>query len=202
MGKRRTAEDRLRAVAYHEAGHAVAAVRMRVGLKKVTITPGTVRGGRCSNGEQNDYVGLVKLNLKMTLMDLDRYETKHVARLHQYCIINLCSRPAEARFWGRNNNFAGRVDRDHVLDVIRAVFGSSDNDGPLDRAVKAFYKYMTAEAELLIDRNWHAVVAVAEALMERKTLTGDEVRAVVREADLARLPKEQREKLERHLNGR
>gem|GEM_PF-5333483 len=68
--------------------------------------------------------------------------------------------------------------------------------------MKAFYRYQAAEAELLIERNWHAVEAVAEALMERKTLTGDEVRAVVLKANLARLPKEQREKLEQHLNGR
>jgi len=201
MGKRRTAEDRLRAVAYHEAGHAVAALRFGVDIEKVTIEPGTVEGGSCSDGEQESYIGLVKIGLEMT-MDIDRYDTEDFARLQQYCIINLCSRPAEAGFWGRNNNFAGWVDRDHVLDVIKGVFGSSDNGGPLDRAVKAFYRYQAAEAELLIERNWHAVEAVAEALMERKTLTGDEVRAVVLKANLARLPKEQREKLEQHLNGR
>jgi hypothetical protein len=39
----------------------------------------------------------------------------------------------------------------------------------------------------LINRYWHAVTAVAESLIERQTLTGDEVDSIISEAESARI---------------
>jgi hypothetical protein len=68
-----------------------------------------------------------------------------------------------------------------VSDLIYRVHG----DG---KVAKTFWRYLEAQTEGLIDRNWSEIERVAQALLKHGTLSGDEVRTAMLESHTWRFP--------------
>ena len=156
-------------VAYHEAGHAVAHWRHDYDrpVDKVTVKPG------------EGYLGRVESTLPPQVMAaIDRGEewTAEVDGLiGREVIATLAGPAAEARHRGRENPAGAGSDH-------RTVMGFAYRCGMEGDLAAAFFEYRNLRARQLVEVNWKLIEAVAAALLERETLSGDECWAVIREA--------------------
>ena len=76
---------------------------------------------------------------------------------------------------------AGRIDNEHAVNMVTHFCGSA-------QTVEKFWAYLLSATRDLIEARWWLVTAVAEELMERKTLTAAEVEEVIQrtlDAELA-----------------
>jgi hypothetical protein len=173
MKTRSTKMGQLEAVAYHEAGHAVAAWLLNIPLRKVTIVPeGDALGYvlRCGVAfpkrvrEAFEFGGM---------SDRDEAWAYYIAERHAvYCI---AGNEAQNRFNPRSvRNCHSKSDRKSALAGLCRLADS--------KAIPLYWRILKMRAEKLFDNpsNWKAVKALAETLMERKTLSGDEALEIVR----------------------
>jgi ATP-dependent Zn protease len=136
-------------LAAHEAGHAVAAVVLRLSLRYVTLRPrgpeDALTYTRTRRNESPDY-------------------------LERQAVCDLAGIAAEQLLNGR------------------VIFGSATGDIPHARGiaerlgvedVQAFIAAKLREAETIVSANRAGVEAVRRALVERRTLKGTEVRALL-----------------------
>ena len=155
------------ATAYHEAGHMVAAWRMRVKIHKATIVPTEIYLG-CVHHESP----LRRINLEVD--GSDRAEIK-ANKMVLICLVG----PAAER---RHNpslslgsslpSYHGKSDYDLAPDL---AFRLASNNEVAD----AYLKWMQLRAEALNVSNWNFVVAFANRLLERGTLEYGEIGELV-----------------------
>lgn len=157
------AETRLRhhpdltATAFHESGHAVAALRHGLVLRTVDVIYTLTRFGAAD------------------------YDDKHAPRETQALCL-LAAGAAERRYTGsRRANDAGDVDalrvlfRGSVLDPDRPYENQlPGTDAERQRIVEEWY----AKAEAFVEREWMWIERVAKALQHRERLTGAEVKTL------------------------
>jgi hypothetical protein len=160
----RTRDTRLRRVAVHEAGHAVAAVRFHHGLRRATVEPG------------EDSLGHILANLLprsvRRALELEWPTPAQRRRVEGFLTMLLAGPAAERRLTGRwNHVHAGQDYADAAYVAMRA----SRDEADMDRQLEAAEDRGVAFA----DEHWFEIEAVAAALAERGTLTGREVRAIV-----------------------
>jgi ATP-dependent Zn protease len=136
-------------VAYHEAGHAVAIVKLGGELRHVTTVPEGPRAGRVSYTMPGS--------------------TGH--NLERKIIVNLSGAAAE-----------------HLIDLDYTDGGSDpDLERALDRAseivpaeqLQGFLSAMIKKTVAIVARNRREVGLVANALLDRRELSGSEVRALI-----------------------
>jgi hypothetical protein len=156
---------RLRQTAYHEAGHAVADHVFERKVRRVTIVP----------------------NLKdQTLGTCDRYPRPALLKELEGCftswspaktqyeieneIVALYAGPeAEKRVRrGRYNHDGAHSDYKRVSEIALHVY-------PQDDKRIAFLRWLRLCARDLVTARWPQIERVAEALLERRTLTADDV---------------------------
>lgn len=167
MKTRSANRGQLEAVAYHEAGHAVAAWLLHIPIRKVTIVPeGDALGYVLRRGVA--FPKRVREALECGgWSDRDEAWAQFIAERHaMYCIAGM---EAQKRFNPRS---------------VRIHHWESDHDAAMDglyrlcptEALRLYWKIMRIRTKCLLDRRdaRDAVKAVAEALMERKTLSGEE----------------------------
>jgi hypothetical protein len=95
------------------------------------------------------------------------------------CGIELVAGPeAERKLNGSWDAGIGRSDIAQAQLYAAAITVSPD-------AARFYIDLFHAEARFLVDRYWHAVVAVADGLLDRQTLTGEEVDSIIFEAEVA-----------------
>jgi hypothetical protein len=173
-----------RACAIHEAGHAVAAIALGVDVESVSIRMGCGTGGTTS---------VISLNPIPTREDLERD-----------IIVGLAGRAAdEVMGAGCNVGAIGDLAKStHVLAAIHASYGlgmtlthriGSDqaavllgSDLALARRIELDLRRLYRRTVNVIEHHRPAVLAVAEALLGRFTLSGDDVARIVFEVDTAR----------------
>jgi hypothetical protein len=159
----------IEATAYHEAGHMVAAWRMRVKIRKATIVPA------------EDYEGCVhhESPLRGIKLDVDGSDRAEI-KANKMVLICLAGAAAQRHY-----------NPESLDDSVRRWHGKSDFDIALDLAMRlacdnkvadAYLKWMQLRAEALITSNWKFVVAFANRLLERKTLEYSEIGALISEA--------------------
>lgn len=178
-------EDERRLTAYHEAGHAVAAILNPHSdpVEKVTIAP---QGGA--------------LGFVLQSPDRDRvFESK--ARLEARLRVAVAGRAAEKLTFGADMITTGASsDIRQATMVAKAMvtqYGMSDLgfvyiDGqdsnlmdinkPVAREIEKIISRAILDCEELLNANPEALESLAQALLERETLNGDEARAVVKAA--------------------
>ncbi|HXG40666.1 MAG TPA: AAA family ATPase, partial [Candidatus Limnocylindrales bacterium] len=175
-------EDR-RAVAYHEAGHAV--VRRYVDDQKRIIKASIIRRG--------DTLGVVQPSPKE-----ERYTT-HARDIENDIMVSLGSRAVEELILGTKMTGAASDLQAATARAINYVanFGmgssliavpASPMSGvpePVLRLADELLAELYEETKRLVRAKEHAVHAVAEALIERDELIGDELEAVFAAADAA-----------------
>ena len=145
--------------AAHAAAHAVANVLLlpEFAAPSVTIVPDTRNGreilGRCNGPSISDCIA-----------DNTRRETARLVRA--LAVAKFAGPIAEARV---DPDYDGDGDEQDVYSALYAVHHYTRSRG----------KLVKADARRFCRRNWTTILAVAELLDARQTLTGEEVAALV-----------------------
>jgi ATP-dependent Zn protease len=170
--------------AYHEAGHAVAMQCMAAHVQRVSIIP-----------DGSGFVGITECE-PMTL-------SEHAAKMEgcerdvfeAHAAWALAGIIAEKMATGRWKHHGAHQDYQHTLDVIQRSLVRTEDE------VKPYFLLLAIKARDILVDTWPAVVRVAEALVERKTLDGDQFLEIYRSAlrrapDYARMDAE----IAKHIN--
>jgi len=163
----RKTKNRLSAIektAYHEAGHVVTNYLVGFEIEYVTIVPDEDSEGHVKSNEFNNYYyeGFRVYHIK----DYELIFNSIVANLAGY----LCVR----KVTGRGKLFVDIGDYGRSLDLFKS-FNISHNlrDSMLETA-EYFIRDIFNE-----ERSWELVKLIARSLLERKTLTGQEVLGII-----------------------
>jgi hypothetical protein len=156
--------SRLWATAYHEAGHAVATIHLRIGIGRlgVSIIPSGDATGTCH-----------------TLKAFSgRPELETTGRMRwgaeKQAIILLAGPAAQRKFRPSSvRNYHGHSDRTKAVDLMNHFVGSN-------RELEAYVNLLRIRAEQLVANSftWKTIEAVAAALFERKHLNAQEVKDI------------------------
>lgn len=156
----------LQAVAYHEAGHVVAAYLLRIDILSVTIAPagdylGAARNGKMIGGDLSIRCGYKK-------------DRRAIAWVERFVQMLFAGPVAENQFSGRWNYVGAGQDYMNAADLASHV---CYDEGELS----AYLQLLKIRSRLLItqERNWLAVEALAAALLEKKTLSKKAFRKVI-----------------------
>jgi hypothetical protein len=173
----------LRFITVHEAGHAVMTVLLGLQLISVDIKRRRMNDGRISVGWTN--TGRIRCD------ELDgKGEVVAMPRLMQ-CVAGPLAEMLLNDRAIKDGSEQGDFATARLIAAV-AICGTQANaDGhPEVRSneferhsdrIKAAYESAITEADRLIVANRRAILSVAEALMERHELKGDEVRAIVKQ---------------------
>jgi len=151
------------ATAYHEAGHAVVQYYLHLPIRKVTIRPNKEKGslGHCES-KGPSYLGEIDLGVSPAQQD----------RIFRNIQALLAGNVAQQRFNKRSvRKWQTSSDYRKAAELAIRV---TDTVG-----VRLLLGWLTHHTERLVQDRWREIEAVAAALRERKTLTGDEIRDTI-----------------------
>jgi ATP-dependent Zn protease len=145
-------------VAHHEAGHAVAAfvLNLGIGRKGVTIVSDAESLGAA-------YV----LHQLRENSEIEISPRTHV-RILDYAVMCLAGDAAQKKFNPRRR-YGGQNDLHNAADLLSYISGSN-------KILELQLKIARLRACGLVEVRWKQIEAVAAALVERKTLNREEVR--------------------------
>jgi hypothetical protein len=164
-----------RAIAFHEAGHAVAAVAFGCRLDHVSAL-----AGRAPDGSAWD--GNVAYRQPPVPPDLPADLRRAIAEqgLRQEIVIALAGPAAQRRAAPRSRVPAvGTVDRAEAARLASIVA----RDAKCERAL---LKYAANEARALVENEWPAIAALADSLLKAEHLSGDRAMRIIRAAEADR----------------
>lgn len=169
MAKATKAERERRALestAYHEAGHAVAAIESRRAILLLTIVPTDESHGHMLKTKTPDWV--------RPDINEDRRTT---AWLEREILLGLAGPAAEARFTGRRNHVGASSDYKSVVNLASHLYG-------FGKVLQTYVDYMVARAEAFVAAplHWVQIEYLAAALMEHRTLKPKAIREACRAA--------------------
>jgi ATP-dependent Zn protease len=156
--------ERLRRVAYHEAGHVAVALRERISIREVTIIPGEGYLGLARNYHPPSFFRAAECG------DLS---SRHV---ESYALVCLAGGVAEKRFHGRYDHIGAGADYEAAADMLSRHAGSAEE-------VSAWLKLQAVRARHVVELEWETIELIAAALLERKTLTAFAVRSLLKKRD-------------------
>lgn len=154
----------LLAVAYHEAGHAMADFRLGFKIKHVSVLPDVVSAGRTRSN----------LGLNLRSLAFDTPSAAALARCHEKVISLLAGREAQRRFRPQSvRSHMAENDRKSAVDILWRIH-------PERKEMRAALKYLEARTRNLIRdcKNWRLIEDLAGALVESGSLDGQEVRRI------------------------
>lgn len=155
----------LKATAFHEAGHAVIAWRFRLKVRSATIVPTIGTSGEVASASP----------LRGIHLDHDGSDRAH-QRAETAIIVYLAGPAAQRRHSPHSwRSYHGRIDHSAAADLALRLNGSVE-------VTNAHLKYLVIVARDMVAASWAHIERVADALVERGTLTGDEVAALGRPA--------------------
>jgi hypothetical protein len=171
----------LRNVAYHESGHTAAYRLLGMPVARVTIEPVVIDGFACegltwrtlepADGPSFDDLAGTLREMKPPLFDDRANIAGELLALHHRVIATLAGPIAEALF--TVGPMLPNVDADNARALAEVIVRSP-------AAVDAYLAYCAAEARGLLIGHRDAVVALAEALIQRRTLCGAKIDEVLR----------------------
>ena len=176
------AEDK-RALAYHEAGHAVAAYYLQP--ENRVLKASIIRSG--------DALGVVQRS------EREERHTRHARQIETDIMVSLGSRAVEevildTKMAGASSDLAN-ASRLALYYCADLGMGSSllvvptntamGYPGPVAQMADSLLELLMAETKRLMEEKEYAVHAVAKALLEHGELIGDELEDVFRAADAA-----------------
>jgi hypothetical protein len=161
--KSRSKPGTLKAIAYHEAGHAMAAWYLEIpfgkGKHALSIVPeGTTQGHFLSK-----YI-LRGRSIHVSTTGADRLKMERVVVvLLAGMVAQRRYRPSSVRSWHGSGDFSSAVN-------LMSYFAGND------RETAAYLKLLMIRAELTLERpgSWECVDALAAALLDRKILSAKE----------------------------
>ena len=159
----------LRRTAIHEAGHAVTG-------RMLSLVCGTAS---IVHGETTMTCGFSVTEPPLVIEDAWFTRGKHrgvratLSILHGQIMTNMAGREAEIIAFGEQDVGA---DRDDMLEIDRLANYAG---GTATIFSHAHLERLRLKVRPLLRRHWHEVVAVAEALLIKKTLTGPQIDAII-----------------------
>lgn len=148
------------AVAYHEAGHAVIGQKLGVPVRRVSIEP------------TEAYRGMVLIDDPVRgIKDGDETSDRARLRVERTIIVRLAGPVAQRKH--RPSSWR----RYHGSDDYRGLAGLAAcfYDG---ETLDAFIRWLELRTQDLVEIHMSAIDRVAQALLERKTLTSDEIKEI------------------------
>jgi len=163
-----SSQTKLDSTAYHEAGHAVVAVVQGLTNISVTIKPGEDSLGECIHPGVfgYEYGG--------------KRERKRIVR--EYIIVSYAGFQAEINFNREAEQWRSQGDENNALNLSRE-FSSvlpKQISSVGDEAHMKFLGKLQREARKLVRQHWRSVSAVARELLKTKTLSGDQIKEILR----------------------
>lgn len=158
------------ATAYHEAGHAVAAWRLRIGIKSVSIEAQDCSAGRLHFSSPID----------ITTLDYDSTDRTRM-RVERQIIIALAGPQAQRRYAPRSMRAWHSVG-DYETAGSLALWLNGDGE-----TASAYLKWLELSAAKLVASNWWLVDLMARELLERGTLRGKDIRPTIQSAIAAKV---------------
>lgn len=163
--KTKRPSKRLVATAHHEAAHAVVAIALGSRVTKVSIVPG------------EDYLGIMRQPRirKDTAEDVEYcYSDRALRWIEREVVIYQAGRFGDKLVTRKNNWVGASSDNAKSFDLLYRACGS-------EREVKAHWRLLSIRAESMVNGPvWRpAIKRVAKRLLEVKTLTGREVKAIM-----------------------
>jgi ATP-dependent Zn protease len=161
--------NNLRRTAFHEAGHVVMMLAQNVRFHHVTIEPG------------EDYLGVVvhRLSKRLSGVIETRDLLKATRAVEPLIRIDYAGGVAMGIHCGRRGRWRGAEGDFHNAGAwLLQIYGE---DGP---ELQAHQRHLLLQTEAVLDSpgcRWQTET-IAAALLERRTLTRDEVTAVLRDA--------------------
>lgn len=156
-------ESERRAIAFHEAGHAVIAWQLDLPIKTVSIVAGEDWGGRFVY--RRDPLRGINLDCKVSDRAHRRVERVILAALAGPAAQNLAAPDS----WSlqRDGHHFGRGDYDRINNLLFAL--------GLSETVSAHLNYLQVDARARVKGYWSAIEKVAAALLEKGTLDRDQL---------------------------
>ena len=150
----------LRRTAFHEAGHAVAAIYFAFRLKGVSIEKDEWSLGRAIH---------VRLSDQQEAMVRDEHRLEHGLR---NIVVSLAGGEAERLVGRRHDHVGARSDYATAADYALSLSAG------IEAEASALLKYAVLRTRRLVSgEEWAArIAAIAAVLLERETLSGAEVR--------------------------
>jgi ATP-dependent Zn protease len=178
-----------RRLAYHEAGHAIAAVKL---FKRQRVARATI--------EARHDIGAAAL---VAYRPVEEIHTLTKDELLAYMQVSLASRAAEQMFLGPGEEMAGAsgdlANATSIAEQMVKLYGMNGSlmsiggmvggspfgmpSGGPSREVDRLLDQNFKRVKLLLEENRAAMIAVAEALIEKHALMGDEVYELVATAE-------------------
>jgi len=154
---KRNSKRKDEATAYHEAGHAVTNFELGRRMRKVTVIPTEGYLGACFDHKLLDSMA-------------DTYgDTPAVRkRVEREIMGKFAGKLAEDRFRGKNSKRPSRIDFNSASAVAASMVSKEEQE--------PYLNWLYVRTKILINRpeTWRAIVALAEELIRKKTLTGKE----------------------------
>lgn len=144
------------ATAFHEAGHAIAALALGIRIRSVSIEPG------------DDYHGVCGLDTRLRVSQYQFTSPGPKGRdtLRRHIIISLAGPVAQRKHRPSSiRSFHATSDYSDAVTLAEFAEGSV-------RATNLYLEYLLAVAEDFVDGNWIAVERLARALLQEKTISG------------------------------
>jgi hypothetical protein len=161
--------------AYHEAGHVVASWCLRVRVRRATIVPDDDSAGHVKNERE-------KPSTYIAIDRGDRWRSSRL-RLEKRVMVLQAGEVAQLRYNRRS------VRRGHSLNdrfkCVALLLKFTPQEEKLDSRLyysRLHYLLLLKWTASLIKQHWHLVEAVAKALLDRRELSGSQVREVIRAA--------------------
>jgi hypothetical protein len=156
----------IQATAYHEAGHAVAAYRLGVSLRQVSIEPDESSAGHVKHQRLLD---------KTVAYDRSDRNRMRVERLVIVCLAGL---EAQRKFNART------VRHFHAHSDYQSAVGAVERFTTSNEETQAYINYLLARTRSLLAEpgGWEEIIGLATALLERQRLTGKEAVRIIRGA--------------------
>lgn len=148
-------QKKLKRVAHHEAGHAVAAWHCSMRFKYVTISPGAGSLG-----------SLVHKRPKWFKPDRDASDRVR-CRIERHIVVSFAGQIAEAKWQRRRPRYGYDSDNSHAVDMAFYACGS-------EQTVNAYLKYCWCASTDVVKVRWKEIRAIAKALLKQKTLSYDD----------------------------
>jgi hypothetical protein len=179
---RKITEKKLKATAYHEAGHAAVAMFLGIDFKTATIVPDLEHGSLghvlFARARKRLNTAIAK-NLSMSdVMNLHPqfFSEKHRSLLERICIVAYAGLYAEHRFTGKRNFQGANSDFLSVNEMVSMLFGDHSE------TTRRYQDYLLAASEELVwlPGIWLNITILADLLLKRKTITREEAVTAIR----------------------
>jgi ATP-dependent Zn protease len=173
-GSRDRTGRQLSATAYHEAGHAFFDWKFHFKIKQVTIVPGDASLGTATTKY-----------FQFRRLEYGRPDNgKQIGRYHDRIVTLLAGEEAQRRFDPksiRKHHAAG--DNDSAKELLMRLHPDAEEE------CRYAFRYLCARTRNLVSdpKNWRQIEGLATALLERRTLSGEEVDDVIRKSENAQM---------------